>query len=228
MELTIAVLSWGAHRTLRNTLDSYRRFGLDAKQKVIFFQEIGGEDIAIAKEYGFDYIGTRTNIGISGGYRELLKASEQPLFLFLENDWELIEPAFNQILAAKSLLTFGQADVVRLRHRMRPGAPLWTAQFAGNELSRPEHLLDSLHWTPNPELIFPDYISKVGGWYFTKAKYANWTNNPAMFGTEWVQHIIGPRLSPNNDIELDIQQWWQEQFFTVAQGQGLFMHNRIG
>ena len=39
--MTLAMLSWGARKTLRNTLESYKKYGLldlDA-EKLIFFQE---------------------------------------------------------------------------------------------------------------------------------------------------------------------------------------------
>jgi len=32
----------------------------------------------------------------------------------------------------------------------------------------------------------------------------------------------------NNDVEKNIQSWWQTQEFKVMQGEGLFTHNRVG
>jgi hypothetical protein len=62
-------------------------------------------------------------------------------------------------------------------------------------------------------------------WY-TTSRYANWTNNPTMFRTKFLEKYILPRMG-SRDVELDIQQWWQEQNFWVAQGEGLFTHNRL-
>jgi len=221
--LTIAILSWGSHKTLRNTLDSYRNFGLDGAEKLIFFQEISSTDIAIAEEYGYLWMGEVQNIGIAEGYRALVEHATGDLFLFLENDWELIEQPWPQFLEAKRLLREGTIDIARFRHRQQPGYPLWTRQFEGDELSRPEHLLDSIHWT-DPDKF--DQIQKGGNWYITTAQYANWTNNPHMARTDFLRNEILPRLQ--GDIERSLQDWWQQQAFIVAQSEGLFTHNRIG
>ena len=229
MTLTIGVLSWGAHYTLRNTLESYRFWGLDklADQKIIWFQEISEEDIMIAQMYGWDYDGSSTNIGIAGGYKELVARATGSLFLFLENDWRLIQNPEIQIITGAVLLEAGATDVVRYRSRKYPGNPLWTLQFKGNELSRPEHLLDCLHWEEHPEK-FPQIHKLPYGWYRTDARYANWTNNPTMFRTDLLKSIVLTSLW-NGDGEKSIQGFWQEQSqIKVMQGDGLFEHYRIG
>lgn len=232
MTLTIALLSWNSHTTLINTLDSYGYHGLDklADQKVIFFQEIGEKDRAIADIYGYDAIGSPNNIGIGAAYKQLVDFTTSDLFLFLENDWLLIEKPLTTIQQSslwlsKAPVTFilNNADVVRLRHRRNPGEPLWTRQFMGNEESRPEHLLDSIHWT-NPDK-FDHVYHAYDNWYCTDAKHANWTNNPTMFRTEWLRQNIVPRLT--GDIEKAIQPWWATQTFKVVQGDGLFTHMRL-
>lgn len=231
--LTIGILSWGAHNTLKNTLESYKKHGLLelAAQRFIFFQEKSIADIEIAHEYGFDAYGSHTNLGIAGGYRAMLGYVTEPYYLFLENDWAIIEEPYalqRQISGGILFTGSGLADVVRYRHRRHPGNPLWTAQFQGNEMSRPEHLLDCLHWRENPDLDFPGAIFKgTHGWYGTLAAYANWTNNPHMVRAKWAREVLLPRLG-DRDIELDLQEWWKTTGFVVAQGDGLFTHWRLG
>src|SRR3972149_7344977 len=224
--MTMAVLSWGAHQTLINTLQSYEDNGLDDSQKLIFFQEISKDDIQIAEFFEYDYIGEKTNIGIGQALRRLVDEATGDFFLFLENDWKLIEKAQPTISQAKLFISAGMADCVKLRHRKLPGNPLWSRQFAGNELSRPEYLLDCLHWEEYPEKF--QEIQKVNNWYFTTSQYANFTNNPCMYKTEFVRKNIypfagGPRIS----LEVDIQDWWAKNNFKVVQGDGLFTHYRI-
>ena len=177
----------------------------------------------MAEDYGYLWMGETTNIGIAEAYKALVGHATGDLFLFLENDWELLEPPQQQIAEASRLLREGKIDVARFRHRKYPGHPLWTRQFEGNEMSRPEHLLDSIHWT-DPDRF--DHVTKGGQWYITTAEYANWTNNPHMARTEFLRQELVPRLS--GDIERNLQAWWQQQPFIVAQGEGLFTHNRIG
>lgn len=220
------MLSWGAHRTLRNTLRSYQALGIDQTddEKIIFFQEISKADQEIATKFGYHFYGSVKNIGIAAAYRELVNLATGDLFLFLENDWVALEGP-KDIYSAAELLRAGVVDVARLRHRRYPGDPLYTLQFQGDELRQPSHLLDSIHWT-NPARFDP-IMNAGGGWFATTAKYANWTNNPTMFRTEWLKEHIVPRLG-NKDIEVDIQPWWEKQDFEVIQGNGIFTHKRIG
>jgi hypothetical protein len=225
--MTIGVLSWGAHRTLINTLKSYQALGIDKvdDERIIFFQEISATDRDIAKKYGWHAYGATINIGIAQAYRELVNLASGDLFLFLENDWVALEGP-QQLYEAGELLRNRVIDVARLRHRQYPGDPLYTRQFEGYEERQLTHLLDSIHWT-DPAQKWPEKVTWDGGWYFTSSMYANWTNNPTMFRTEWLKDYIVPRLG-NKDIEVDIQEWWENQTFNVAQGAGIFTHKRIG
>lgn len=225
--MSIGVLSWGSHKTLRNTLTSYREYGLDKldQERIIFFQEITDQDISIADEFGYKAIGSETNIGIAQGYKRLVEESTGDLFLFLENDWALIADPSDQMYDAANLLRSSTVDVVRFRHRYYPGNPLYTRQFQDREMVQPTHLLDSIHWTDPSK--FDPYIQEKDGWFITNSMYANWTNNPTMFRTKWLRQEILPRLK-DDDIEMSLQEWWQTQVFLVAQGDGLFTHWRIG
>ena len=226
--MTLAVLSWAAHRTLINTLESYKMFGIDDPEKIIWFQEITETDKKIAAEYGFKVYGSDQNIGIARAYQNLVDKAHGDTFLFLENDWVALESG-DRLKYGLELLYSGSVDVVRFRHRRFPGAPLWTLQYQGTELERPEFLLDAIHWTKEPDIAFPDHIGKFdNGFYSTTSHYANWTNNPTMFKTEFLIDEILPRIG-RRDIEVDIQKWWKEQPFVVAQDNvGIFTHKRIG
>lgn len=222
------MLSWGYHETLINTLNSYQELGLLSlvDERVIFFQEYSNTDKAIAQEYGFESFGSPDNIGIAEGYNLLAAYASGELFLFLENDWKLIEPAESAILDGKILLQSG-VDIIRYRHRDNPGNPLWTRQFEGKEYERPTHLLDAIHWEPNM-LKFKE-VSKAmpwqNDWYMTTSRNANWTNNPHMARTEFILENVIPHIGVG-DLEKDIQSWWENQRFLVAQGKGLFTHER--
>lgn len=224
--MTIAVLSWGATETLSNTLESYKKFGLDQldDDRVIFFQEYNQEDKAIAKNFGWNSIGSPENIGIAEAYKLLVAYASGDLFLFLENDWELIEEPKQEIYDAAEMLRNHILDVARFRSRDKPGEPLWSRQYKDNEYSRPEYLLDCVYWEKSP-LKFPEITSPMYPWYMTKARFANWTNNPTMFRTEWLRENIVDRMV--GDIEVSLQPWWKDQDYMVGQSWGLFTHNRL-
>lgn len=227
-KMTIAVLSWNARETLTQSLESYREFGLDQldDEKIIYFQEISEEDIAIAHNFGYKWIGSTDNVGIAEGYKALVEEATGEFFLFLENDWKLLRDPKSEFTKAQKAIKFYGADIVRLRDRKNPGNPLWTRQFEGHEEERPTHLLDSIHWTEDPTKF--DAIIRMGNtdMFLTTSKYANWTNNPHMAYTDFLRENIVPHLG-SGDLERDIQSWWEKQEFTVAQGEGLFTHVRI-
>lgn len=225
--LTIGILSWKAPKTLINTLESYKKYGLYdmGEDKIILFQEMGFDDALIATEYGYYAQGIPINIGIAAGYKSLVELATGDLFLFLENDWELIEEP-TIIYEAAERLRNNVYDVVRFRHTKEPGEPLWSRQYQGHEMDVPEFLLDSVYWSDNPEQFYP--LHREEDFIVTTAPFANWTNNPTMFRTEWLKNEIGPRMG-NTDVELDIQAWWKQQSqYVVAQAiPGLFRHERL-
>jgi hypothetical protein len=230
MSLTIAILSWGAHKTLKNTLNSYREWGLDrlGDERVIFFQEISKYEKLLAATYGYKAIGVPTNVGIAEGYKSLVEYATSDLFLFLENDWRLNGPPDVQIYLGKKMLEERKVDVVRYRDRDEPGNPLWTLQYKGNEYTKPTHLLDAVYYDTDEELarLSELRLNELGFWV-TSAHYANWTNNPTMFRTNFLRDNIVDKMG-SRDVELDLQTWWEQQSFLVAQGEGLFTHWRIG
>lgn len=231
--LTIGILSWKSPTTLKNTLESYRNKGLFEypSQIFIYFQELSDTDREIAGEYGLPYFGSEHNLGIAGGYRAMLEKVQEPHYLFLENDWPIYPepgiPAIGQLSQGIEFLNARISDVIRYRSRKNPGEPLWTLQFKDHELSRPEHLLDCIHWVSDPASKFPEQIkSPSSGWFTTSAGYANWTNNPHMYRTDWGRDVLLPHLG-ERDIEKDLQKWWQTTNYNVTQGAGLFTHQRL-
>lgn len=226
---TLGVLSWGSPKTLRNTLQSYdeSRITFFAGEKLIYFQEISAEDIKIAKEFGYEYEGNSRNVGIAEGYGNLLRRAKEDQFMFCENDWQAIETpndTITTIALATTLISEDVLDLFRLRSRENPGEPLHTRQFQGREYVKSTHLFDALHWEDQPEK-FPEIQEFINGVYFTSSKYANWTNNPTLARTKFLQEYILPRLK--GDIEKNLQAWWEQQSFRIGAGRGLFTHNRL-
>jgi hypothetical protein len=236
LDISILILSWKHHDTLLNTLESYKKNNLlsIAKEKIIFFQETSDKDIEIAKHYDCKYISTDKNIGIGSGLYELACTASSPYILFLENDWELIcdeSTTYNRLAAGITLLNQYNIDVIRYRHRVKYGHPNYALQFAGKELSAPFCLLESSYWLENPEIKFPDYIKKIQieseYFYITSSKNANFTNNPTLYNREFYLNIVKPYITPGFEPESSIQKWWEKQNYKVAQGEGLFFHNRL-
>jgi len=118
----MGILSWRSHATLEKSLQSYEAIGLkDLFDEVkIIFQEISDEDIALAKKYGYDYVGTERNLGIQQGHQLIHDNITADYLLVLENDNPVVADAqttYQRLLQALGFLENGTVDMMRLRHR---------------------------------------------------------------------------------------------------------------
>lgn len=121
----LAMLSWRAHDTLINALESYRARDLFSlfDDCLIFFQDISEEDRRIADAYGLRAEGG-ANIGIAEGMRQAVERAKTDYVVYLENDCPLVESreeAQQQLACALELLESKTIDVMRLRHRWQFG-----------------------------------------------------------------------------------------------------------
>ena len=237
---SVAILSWKSPLTLRNTLASYKENGLlDLTDDVtIFFQEMSEADIAIAEQFDIQSIGSTENIGIGAAITKLVKNAKHEYVLFLENDWELVEPADvvrDQIEMGVCILSNGLADVVKMRSRFKYGDPLYTLQFMNTEQDCPEHMGDMVHWKKDPNLDFPDVIVRAHGinyggrevCYFIQSKHCSQTNNPCLHTKKFYLEHIAPFSGQGDELEGKIREYWQSHNFTIAHSRGLFKHERL-
>jgi len=236
--LSIGILSWNSAKTLQNTLKSYRKHGLlDISDDItILFQEISDKDQKLVEKYGIKHIGLKQNIGIGKGISRLIENAEYDTILFLEHDWELIENKkvlLERIESGLSLLQNG-FDIIRYRSRKNPGYPVHSLRHKGQELHyydtwhkvNSPHLLESLYWL-DPAKSFPDKIHKMGEYFVTTSRWANWTNNPFLLRKEFYTKNIQDVAVSSEHFERDIAEWWVKQNFKIAQGEGLFTHTDL-
>jgi hypothetical protein len=240
LPLSVGILSWNSHETLRNTLESYRLNGLfDLVNDVtLFFQECSEEDIEIANEYQIPFIAFEENIGIGRAFIKLCQIARTENILLLEHDWELIENkniTFERLKSGIEMLDQGYV-YIRYRHRENPGYPLYSKDaYIGNELNHYDNITDSIsphlieccHWIEHPDLQFPDKIQKVNDYYTTTSKWGCFTNNPCMYKKDFYLNKISPFAKKSLLLENDVIYWWIRQDFKVAFSKGLFTHNDI-
>lgn len=238
LPVSICILSWKTGETLKNTLKSYKKYGLleMSDDIVILFQEISEQDKKTAEKYGVRYIGLTENIGIGKGMKLLAEHAAYENILFLEHDWQLIEDQQTTLSQLKKGLKFLDQgfDVVRYRSRRNPGYPLISIRHKGNELDYYDdwhectspHLLESLHWL-DPAKEFPDKIQTQDEFFVTTSRWANWTNNPYLVRKDFLLNTILPFSGETASLERNIAAWWVKQDFKIAQGEGLFKHNDL-
>lgn len=240
LPISIGILAWNSGKTLVNTLGSYQIGGLleMVNDVTIFFQEVTDEDIIIAQLNNIEYIGSDENIGIGRAFLRLAENAQTNRLLLLEHDWKLIEDravTYERLLSGLELLDNG-INLVKYRHRTQPGVPLYTQlPYQGNELNHYDdeidlispHLLECIHWVEHPEREFIGKINKQGEYYTATSRWANWTNNPGLFDTQFFIDTITPFVGTGIELEGKISKWWSRQNFNVAHGEGLFKHEDI-
>lgn len=121
--LSLGLLSWRAHETLRKTLASYKSLLPLVDEAVIFFNSITDEDRAIANEFGFRAEGTQDNLGILGGTLSLVRCLQGDMILLLQNDNPVnVTPEVlkKRMTVATKLLEDGVVDIVRMQNRFDP------------------------------------------------------------------------------------------------------------
>eukprot|EP00177_Eucheuma_denticulatum_P004467 GFKZ01008120.1.p1 GENE.GFKZ01008120.1~~GFKZ01008120.1.p1 ORF type:complete len:930 (-),score=128.60 GFKZ01008120.1:1496-4123(-) len=198
------------------------------------------------------------NLKLGVAITKMVEMAHGDFVLLLEKDWALIEntSVVGEMLgAAARLLNEDIAQVVRFRHRDRPGAPLHARiMHEGREqqmLDQQKNLYCYLHhWVKDLPTAYPDYFTRcshrkedVETWC-AKAKYCQWTNNPSMFKREWFLKELGDKYmdaynkmaeeNPNSQM-LDFEfytNWqhdvWNDRDFVVALPKGLFEHQEVG
>ena len=233
---TLLMLGWRSPRTLANTIENYnrRKFLAHFDKKILVYNE---SHFKLPKRVvnSFDMIlSLKENMGIAPALSLATNLVTTKYLLFLEDDWILAENeelTHKRLLAGEEILKHDIADVVRYRHRYEPGEPLLSKKFLeGLELTKGlNHLLDSIHWRDDTAELFKGKIdNKIvmdEQWYISPSKFANYTNNPCFYRTAFFTEVMWRyRDSDGIRLELDIHDWWAQNDFKVAQGNGLFSH----
>jgi hypothetical protein len=236
LPISIGILAWKSGQVLVDTLTTYHNNGLFdiANDVMILFQEASMQDVEIARHFGLDFIALQKNIGIGKAFIKLTENAQSDNVLVLEHDWNLIESkevTYERLESGLELLG-GSVDVVRYRHRVNPGNPHFSFKYQGKELTYYDdeigctspHLLDSVHWC-DPKKLFPDYIGQFGEYFLTGSRYGNWTNNPCLYKKQFYLDTVRQFAGDGIALEGNISKWWAQQNYSVAHGEGLFMHN---
>ena len=229
------MLTWRKPKTLENTLLSYKHFDFLKlfNEKIMFLQQNVPRERQIAENFGFRMMSSTRNIGIGKAMRQMISEMNSDYIIFLENDWILTNNNFQKEIFDKiKYFENGDLDFYKLRSRRNPGNPLYSIWLRGQEIwpeNEKDHLSECIHWTENPDIIWPEDIKKIEDFYTYSSKRGCYTNNPFICKREWFIEKLFPIMeaSEGRENEVDIRHWWSEQNFKIGQGEGLFTHNDL-
>ena len=252
-DITMYILCWKSPRTIKNTLESYKKRNLIKHLNVVmYFQERDDKSDALAAEYGIPTVmGTNDNIGILHAFIHMIKATTTPYFILSECDFELVEDekSVSDVLSdAMKLIRGKNVKLVKLRHRKYPGDPL-TSMFGKSKDHKFEenyrYKLETLHLLDSPEKAFPNSFTIVDKpeynrrWYICNFNDNAWSNNVFIADTKWMKDVIVPVLETNlktlgGNVDFNKLHGAESILTTsilneylLAAGDGLFTHNRL-
>ena len=199
--LSLGMLSWRAHDTLRKTLSSYTHLLPLVDEAVIYFNALTPEDKAIAEEFGFRAEGGPENLGILGGTLAMARCLKGDTVMLVQNDNPVNVPPdvlAARIADAKRLLSSGVADMVRMRDRFDPSfsdkmkyLEYWPEDGACDtftlklrRLLRPFKARRMIGRAPaelkNPAAAYPDIFKHDGFAFITDSRHTNYSDQPFM------------------------------------------------
>lgn len=209
--LSVGVLSWKAHDTLRKTLSSYSHLLPLVDEAVVFFNSVSDEDRRIAREFGFRDEGSSENLGILGGTLSLVRHLHGDIVMLLQNDNPVnVSPDMlaKRIASARSLIDGGIADIVRMRDRFDPTFSdrmkylrYWpddgecdTMKLWARRVIRPFKALRMVGRASdvlrNPSIRHPRVFTDVGGAFLSDSRYVNYSDQPLMVRRSLILELL--------------------------------------
>jgi hypothetical protein len=255
--LSVGICGWQGYRTFRNTLNSYRDYGLleVATQKYVFWQHLKekapgiGTKTEISRLYDLEVYGSQCNGGFTC-IADVLEQAKCRYLLFLEEDFELIaskQVVIAHLMHAMALLLnsekkpeseHGPIKAVRMRSRYKPGYPNWSHNnYKASFGLQQSHLLQATNFASDPVATSGGKIwacnSGSEEFWCAPASGASYTLNALMFDADWFRGAVMPQVRLYKKEEHgQVEEWinkvlWSKLNITVAAGSGLFFHNRL-
>ena len=249
-DITMHMLCWKSPRTVKNTLESYKKGNLLSLVNTnIYFQERNDASNALAAEYGITSVmGTGENVGILRALIDMINATATPYFMFAECDFELVEDekAVSDVLNdAMKLIREKSVNVVRLIHRKKPG-PVYSLHQKDSSSHFEKgfsYKLETLHVLDTPETMFPGALTIVEGggfnrkWYVCSFIHNIWSNQIFLADMKFMKETILPLLEKSKNankyngaeklLDAECNATGALKDGLIAQGDGLFTHNRL-
>ena len=242
-----AAASWhesGLLRGASETLVFLQEWPLDLDDEMARVRHTDVADARISRlpeAYGMNVIGSREQLGISGALERLVRAARSDIILFLEEDFGAYsdaEMAAERLQAAVRAVACGDVDVVKLRHRKRPGLPFYPYVWRGREASMlsidtpyvsNHSALEVVHWMDEPP--FPREVLWKCAESLTCAfsTHAGWSNNPFVARRQFLREHVLPAASADWTTTIEgalnlSPHLWDDKCFVLAQGEGIFTH----
>lgn len=238
LPVCIGILAFQGHKTLDNTLASYKNSGLldlVAEAHILFQDVRAPKRRSWAKDVVRRYPQLRPmykerNVGQREGFIGLNAACTQKFAVVLEEDFEVDKNVnvCEQLMLGIAFIDSGRADAVRLRSRKNGGFPNYAYDSWKHGTLGSMHRIEHVMWNDRAEDSFPEIkvcLRSPKAWC-TTAQFGQYTNNPVLYKTAFAKELFN-RVPAGHDFEPWLTTWWKHQPYTIMYCEGIFTHRRI-
>jgi hypothetical protein len=244
--ISIGILTHNSPLTLKNTLLSYKHYGLlyytDDIFCVIQPSDRMNEEIEICKYFNLRYFTETTNTWMQGGISRVFKESKYEIVLFTENDFRVHTNINHKEILDSSVkwLNDGVVDLIRVRNLKKPGHPLQLPQLLyedviNNKFDNLNNYITNIHyWThylDEPEKFLPNYVSKISEspkLLLMSSKHCGYTNNCYITTKNFFyDNLSGFATVENPHFEPLVDKIWHLNDFKIGITDGFMTHVRL-
>lgn len=239
--ISIGVLTYCSTKKLEATLITYKKAGLfyltDDIFVVIQMSHLQEEERLLCESFGIRSILLPDNGNMASGFKAIYEGAKHEYILFLENDFVINATEIDTENFYQNCLYFLKEknfDIVRGRSRVNAGVPNYAYEnlrgIDQKEFINHYHLAECIYWIENPELVYPEKISRIEPlvgkekWYFSTAESCAYTNNPYACSKHFFEKNILPHLKFGENIEGVLVDIWSKKNYRCIFGPGLFTH----
>lgn len=234
--ISVGILSYNSPITLKNTLQSYKYYGLlditDDVFCVIQPSDKSFDEIKICSEFGLKYYLEDYNNMMLGGMKRVFNEAKYECVLWSENDFRIHTPkeeVIKIINYSKKLISKRIVDLVKIRSLKIPGHPIETKDKYNkiNDITKTDY---SCYFIDNPEIKYPKYIKKYNKnprMLIMNSKHCGYTNNCFITSKKFFNEIILKNSKGNPHIEPDIDKVWSDLDLKVGISDGFLTHVRL-
>lgn len=235
--ISIGILSYNSPITLKNTLLSYKHYGLLDLSDDIFCviqpSDKVTQEISVCDEFRVKYYVETNNEMMLGGMKRVFKESKYEFVLWTENDFRIHtskDKVYEIINYSIKLIKDETVDLVRIRSLKLPGHPITTKHKYNNEMNELSKLDYACYYTESPEIKFSEFIKKHSDKpriLIMDSKYCSYTNNCFITTKKFFNNVILKHSQGNPHIEPDIDKVWSELNMKIGISDGFLTHVRL-
>lgn len=244
--ISIGILTHNSPLTLKNTLMSYKHYGLLEYSDDIFCviqpSPLRDEEIKICSDFNIKYYSEGSNTFMQGGISRIITESKYDIVLFTENDFRIQTTRnYKEILDSSiKWISNGVVDLIRIRDLKNPGHPIPLPvplydDITNNKTNRLGEYMNNIHYfahyVDDPDIFLPSYFTKYSEnprLLVMSSKYCGYTNNCFITTKKFFDDNLRQYANMDNpNFESGVDKIWHLNDYKIGITDGFLTHIRV-